>query len=266
MSRIRQYKVTAPSNPPTNAMEMYYDSATSKPTFIDQSGNILRLGGFATKDYRLIKVTEIFQGTVSYTPTTGALALFVECVGGGASGGGCGTAATNAAAAGGGGGGAYSALFTTSIKTFTVAVGAGGAAPSAGNNPGLVGGDTTFDSPSICTAKGGTGGLGVTVTAGPVIGGLGGAGGASASGVGDMKSDGSAGGYGVMLAAAQAASGNGGDSALMGGGAVGRASQGNGSTGGLYGGGGSGACILSGGASTAGGAGGNGIIRVWEMG
>jgi hypothetical protein len=216
--------------------------------------------------YAVIKVTEIFQGTTSYSYTTGARALLVECIGGGGAGGSCATGATNAAAAGGGGGGGYSSAFLTGLSAnpITVAVGAGGTPGAGGANPGGNGGDTTFGSPSVVTAKGGTGGTGDTVAAGPVIGGPGGAGGASASGVGDMKCDGCAGNNGLKLAAAHAISGQGGDS-IFAGGALGQLTQHAGVAGGNYGAGGSGGCILSGGANVQGGAGANGIIRVTEF-
>lgn len=274
MSQLRLNKGAAPSNPSANKAGLYYDQAapgvgtTIKPVIIDESGNKLVLGGLAIPDYRLIKVTEIFQGTVTYTPSNGVRALFVECIGGGGSGGGVATAVTNSGAAGGGGGGGYSCLWVTgTIKaSYTVQVGAGGAAPAAGANNGNVGTDTTFDSPSICTAKGGAGGIADTVAAGPRVAGLGGAGGAAASGVGDLKFSGGPGGPGLALAAAQAISGDGGHGGFGAGSAIGVKAQGNGTAaGGTGGAGGSGACILSGGASVAGGAGANGIIRVWEF-
>jgi hypothetical protein len=217
--------------------------------------------------YAVIKITEISQGTTSYSYSTGARALFVEGIGGGGAGGSCATGATNAAGAGGGGGGAYSAAFLTGLPAnpITVQVGAGGTPGAGGANPGGPGTDTQFGTAGLyLIAKGGLGGLAATVAVGPVIGGLGVAGGAAASGVGDMKADGNAGSTGLMLAAAQAVSGAGGSS-VFGGGAPPRSTQSNGVTGGLYGGGGSGGCILSGGANTQGGAGGNGILRITEL-
>lgn len=269
MSQLRLNKVAAPSAPAAGKGSLYFSSVDSKLHFIDESGNDRVLSGMATADYRLVRVVSYLNGTTTYTPTTGTKALYVECIGGGGSGGGCATAVTDAAAAGGGGGGAYSAKWVTgTIKaSYTVAVGAGGTAPAAGANPGNAGGDTTFDSPSIVTAKGGSGGGADTVAAGPRFGGAGGAGGASASGVGDVTTAGAPGGSGIALAAAQALSGRGGDGGgLNGGGGIEvKNSTGGGSAGGLYGGGGSGACIVSGGASQAGGAGGNGLLRIYEF-
>jgi hypothetical protein len=216
------------------------------------------LGGTPTK------VVHIFSGTTTYTPTVGVRALYVECIGGGGGGGGVLDAATNSGAGGGGGGGAYSAVYTTTIKaSFVCAIGAGGTGGAAGANNGAVGGDTTFDSASICTAKGGLGGIADTVTT-IHIGGLGGNGGPRSTGVGDLLIDGSPGSVGISLAAAEAHSGKGGASAL-GGGANGRDNQGDGITATGYGGGGSGGNNLSSVASQAGGTGAPGVIRVWEL-
>lgn len=273
MSGIKFTQVATPSNPAANLCQLYYNSATAKLTVVDQNGNLVVVGGFATKDYRLVRVTSITQGTTSFAPTSNSLAGYVEGLGAGAGGGGAATGATNAAAAGGGGSGGYSAAWLTgaawTVAGFTCQVGAGGAGGTAGANNGSVGTDTTFtDNGSTLrlTAKGGTGGISSTVAAGPVIGGLGSAGGASASGTGDNKIDGNPGGTGIMLAAAQALSGYGGIAPMFGGGAgVGKNAQSAGSNATNYGGGGSGGCILSGGASVAGGNGGNGLIRIWEF-
>lgn len=268
MSTITLTSQTTPTVPSTNKGKIFYSSTLDSLAFEDASGNVARLAGLSTTDYRLLTITEIFSGTTSYTPTTGVRALFIECIGGGGAGGGVATAITNAGAAGGGGGGAYSCTWniTNVSGTHTVAVGAGGTAGAAGANPGGVGGDTDFKDTagtSICTAKGGLGGLADTVAA-IHVGGLSVAGGAAASGVGDLKIDGGVSGTGLALAAAQAVSGSGGAS-HFGSGAASRKTQGAGVAAGVYGGGGSGGCILSGGASVAGGAGGAGLIRVWEF-
>ena len=39
-----------------------------------------------TKTYRLLRIVNIFQGTTTYTPSTLANALYVECIGGGGGG------------------------------------------------------------------------------------------------------------------------------------------------------------------------------------
>ncbi len=269
MSRTRYTKVVTPTpNPPVNTGELFYSSTLSPAAlaFIDESGNVARVAGLATADYRLIKVTSILQGTVTYTATSGARALFIQAVGGGGGGGGCATAATNSAAAGGGGSGGYSLLWTTAAQKtpWTVQVGAGGAGGVSGAN-GTAGTDTTFDTgPSICTAKGGSGGIFDTVTAtfGPRA--AGGVGGLASGGLGDVKAGGNDGGRGLAIAAAQAVSGAGAPSHL-GGAPQGIVATATGTAATVYGAGGAGACILSGGANQTGGAGSNGILIIMEF-
>lgn len=214
--------------------------------------------------YALMSRTVILNGTTTYTVPAGTRAILVEAVGGGGGGGGVINAATNSGAGGGGGGGGYSLTFKTAPKltAFTVAVGAGGtgASGAAGN----AGGDTTFDSASICTGKGGSGG-GVDTIAVIHCGGSGGAGGLASGGVGDLKIDGNPGTEGLALAAAQACSGNGGDSWYGAGGTGVKNATSVGTAPAVYGGGGSGACAISGGATQTGGAGANGVLVIWEF-
>ena len=208
------------------------------------------------------KVSEIFNPTATFTPAATTRFMYVECIGGGGSGGGS-DGGANASSGSGGGGGAYSAVFLSSIKaSYACAVGAGGVAPSAGANPGNAGGDTTFDSPSVCTAKGGGAG-----TAGAAAGtgfGLtaGGAGGASGSGVGDVKLDGNAGDSGIRVSGTVGWGGAGAAGPL--GGRVAAVTTAGGTAGKQYGAGGGGGSAVSGSATTAGGGGANGVIRVWE--
>lgn len=215
--------------------------------------------------YQYLKSVYVLNGTTTYTISAGVRMIRVQCLGAGAAGGGVIDAATNSAAGGGGGGGAYSRLDIVSPKTtaYTVAVGAGGTGVSGAD--GNVGADTTFDSPSVCTAKGGGAGKVDTVTT-LHAGGLGGAGGAAASGVGDLKLQGGPGGPGLSFAAAQAVSGQGGIGAgcLGGGGAPGVKTAGDGAAAGTFGGGGSGAVNLSSDAAHTGGAGANGLLVVEE--
>ena len=84
----------------------------------------------------------------------GSTNLVIKCRAGGGAGGGN---STGADGSGGAGGGAEQTKTVASPATsYVFSVGAGGT-PSAGNDGGD-GGDTTFGSPSICTAKGGKGG------------------------------------------------------------------------------------------------------------
>src|SRR5438105_1139097 len=192
MSRLRQTKIAQPSNPPTNTEELFY--MTSGPGYasppalmsVDESGNLAALAHFAVLDYRLIKVTAItVTGTSTYTPSNGTRAIFVECVGGGGQGGGAATSSTQVSVGSGGGAGAYSAKWITGVNaTYSVTVGVGGTTGGAGAT-GQNGADTTFGSGPLVTAKGGTGG--VAMAAGTtLITQDGTAGGAEASGVGDI--------------------------------------------------------------------------------
>lgn len=218
--------------------------------------------------YRLIAVRTV-TASGTYTPTSGTRAILVECVGGGGAGGSCATGATNSAAGGGGSAGGYSVSWLTgaAIKSsYAVVVGDGGTPAAAGSGAGGNGGNTTFDSPSVCTAIYGHGGEGDTVAAPPRLGGN--ALDNGNTGVGNlMTMPGTIGQPGMCFAAASA-HGGAGAPGPFGGGAYGRTTQGNGYTANQYGdrgSGGSGGCILSGGASVQGGAGAPGLIRVWEF-
>jgi hypothetical protein len=117
------------------------------------------------------RINRIFitaTGAGTYTPTAGTSYIDVEGVGGGGSSGGtAATSSSQAAASGGGGGGEY---FKSS---FTIAqigaskgyvVGTGGAAPSAGNNNGNAGANTTFGSTLAIGVAGGGGAGGNAAT------------------------------------------------------------------------------------------------------
>jgi len=212
-------------------------------------------------NYELTRVLTILNGTTAFVPTSGTRALLVECYGAGGAGGGAATGSSSLSMGSGGGAGAYSAnLVTGTIKaSYTVAVGAGGAGVSGA--AGNAGGDTTFDSPSIVTAKGGSGGT--TQAAGTTNAYLVGAdGGAVASGVGNICTPGSDGGSGARASASVGQSGMGGAAPFGGGMRKGVTASANGNAGDVFGGGGSGA--LTTGAAKTGGDGANGLIRIWE--
>lgn len=221
----------------------------------------------STGAYRL---NRIFMITASgtYTPTTGTRALYVECIGGGGAGSGAAsTTSGNMSVSSGGGSGAYSAVFlSASIKgSYTVVVGVGGTVGASGA-PGNSGNDTTFDSPSVCTAKGGSGSSGQVVSGSTVAVVLGGAGGAASSGIGDFKCDGSDGGIAVRLSGSVGYGGMGGAAPLGAGSSTTPAALTLlGVAGKLYGGGGSGENTGNGSGPGTGGAGANGVIRVWEF-
>lgn len=215
--------------------------------------------------YALKSVSEIAQGTVTYAPPAGVRALMVHCLGAGGGGGGCTTVAAQAAAGAGGGSGAYSRKWVTSPKSsYTVAVGQGGTAGANTGGTGGTGGDTTFDSPAICTAKGGAGGVGQTANT-TVASAAGGAGGAAASGVGDTLIDGNEGTAAFRLSGTQAIPGDGAPGpGPFGGGRVGTDANGAGVTGKQWGSSGSGALVQNGSAAAAGGVGANGRLIIEE--
>lgn len=235
---------------------------------VNEDGDVLQFGGFTTQDYRLVKVTHIFQGTVTYTPASGVRALLVECWGAGGAGGGTNVTGANVAVSGGGGGGAYSATWSIALVSgaHTVAVGAGGTGV-AGNNPGNGGGDTTFKDTAgtnICVAKGGGGGGGEASASSAIhFGGTGGAGGLASGGTGDIKQDGAPGGT-VATGGGLTHTAKGANGFQSGGGVRTLSGSGNGSPATGYAGGGGGSRGASAG-DTTGGAGGNGLIRVWEF-
>jgi hypothetical protein len=191
-------------------------------------------------------------------------AILVICVGGGGSGGGCTGASSQAALSGGGGGGGYSQklIMESSLGTTeTVTVGAGGTAPTAGDNPGNSGGNTSFG--SHVTANGGEGGLSNTASATvPRYGSAGGSGGTATGG--DVNVTGGASPrFAILFVGASGVCPSPGGSSVLGMGGV-SASVGNqdGTVGNSYGGGGSGSGAVNSGTSRAGGAGANGVVIV----
>lgn len=212
--------------------------------------------------YRLVSVTYIAQGTTTYNTPAGIDAVYVECIGAGGGGGGTTTAAASAAVGGGGGGGGYAAVFVEGpAASYTVQVGAGGAAGNTTPGVGGTGTDTTFGSPSICTATGGTGGNGMAAGTAQAVG----FGGASGVGtVGDLLLEAAPPSIAVRLSGTLAYSGGGGSAPRGGGGGRARTGAAAGNPGGIYGGGGGGGNVTNGSAAVAGGAGANGRIIVWE--
>lgn len=273
-------KVSTPSSPSANTLDLFYDTTLSKLCAVDQSGNVAQLAGFTTKDYRLIRVVNYTSGNNTHTPTAGTKAISVECWGGGGAGGGAAssTAGTNNSVGGGGGAGAYSSAFLTGTlpsagTTYDANVGAGGTAATAGNNAGGTGNDTVFrettGATNKCLAKGGVGGSGGGVSAITLgLRGAGGAGGAAASGVGDIKYDGGAGTAGVVfsvVAATGMISGEGGDTAFGGIGGASLNTSGASSNASGAGGGSAGSCDAAT-TNRSSGTGSNGLIRIWEFG
>jgi alpha-tubulin suppressor-like RCC1 family protein len=196
-------------------------------------------------------------GSQSWTVPDGVTIVDIVCVGAGGGGG----SQSGGLPGSGGGGGALSYsnnVSVTSGESLTIVVGAGGSA----GTPGTAGGDSSVsrDVTTLVLAKGGDGGTGGVANASQI----GGAGGASASGVGDVKQSGGDGGLGVDPDAAggggaggySGAGGKGGDGDIEAGaaGTGGGAGGGAGDTdGGSGGGGGGGVGVLGSGSNGAGG-------------
>lgn len=182
-------------------------------------------------------------------PSTLSYAI-IEVQGGGAGGGGN---TTSGSASGGGGAGAYSRKMITFANlpiAASVFAGAGGAAGAGAGGTGSDGQVSYFA--SILVAQGGTGGTANN-------GGRGGTGGTSTGGDLNMP-----GGDGDNASnATDATGGNGGNAILGNGGRGGTDSDFSGLPGKLFGGGGGGA-KSNGGADTAGSAGAQGVISIYE--
>lgn len=194
----------------------------------------------------LLRAPQIKTSGTSYTTPANCSSIYVEAVGGGGAGG-AGLISNNSG--GGGGSGAYCAkYFTVTASTaYTCAIGA------AGGNTTFTVGATTITAGGGSNGTGGSGGSG----------GSGGAGGTASNG--DINSGGSAGGAsGIWATGQNAAGGNGGSSFFSGGGKGGAAGASSGSAAIGYGGGGGGG---AGAASSSGngGAGYQGVIRIWEF-
>lgn len=221
-------KITTPASPATNKASIYYSSTLTPAALaaVDESGNVMRLGGFATKDYRLVRVTQHVTGDTTHTPTSGVTAIYAMGCGGGGSGAGSAASGTTAklTCSVGGGGAAYAAVWLTTLvaAAMVIAVGDGGAAATAGANNGNDGGSTTLadtGTTNRLTAVGGVKGLtansvtdtasGVSVFVGPAPG-VGGTGGAASGCTGDTKIDGGHGGSCFRLSGAMGKAGDGG--------------------------------------------------------
>jgi hypothetical protein len=161
---------------------------------------------------------KIFATTGTWTCPAGVTSVTVEAWGGGGGGGGGGAAACGY----GGGGGAYSktnAISVTPGNNYTVTVGIAGTAGASTPTDGGTGGDSGFSDNSQILAKGGSGGQYGGGSIGVGIGG------ASASGVGDIKTSGGNGGTGYAGSVyAGGGGGSGGDTTSGGNGGNGTAS------------------------------------------
>lgn len=220
-------------------------------------------GSAASQTGRLIGF-QVLTGSGTYVPTTGATAAYVTPVGAGAGAGGVPVAAgelqSTATVSSGGGGGAWASKYIAVLAaSYAFAVGTRGTGGAIGSNPGVNGGTTTFGSPAVLTAPGGTASL-----AGAASGTMGGLGGALATG-GDTNTKGMKGWPAVS--GFTRASGAGGSTPWGTGGGATNAAGGataSGEAGSGYGSGGGGAYSATASAGAAGGDGADGVILVWE--
>lgn len=207
---------------------------------------------------------QTFVATGTYTPPLGVRAIIVEVWGAGGSGAGASASAAQIAVSAGGAAGGYSRkriLAAALGPTETVTVGAGGAAPTAGNNAGNAGGTTSFG--AHCSATGGGAGNpgGSSATVSGVDGTAGGLGSS-----GDVNTRGAPSPSVLAIPTLTVAQGGQGGHSLGAGGRgafTGTSAAGTG--GNVPGGGGGGAGSYNGGGSAAGGGGGNGMVVVTEF-
>ncbi|MBV9159124.1 MAG: hypothetical protein JO019_00835 [Candidatus Kaiserbacteria bacterium] len=218
------------------------------------------------------------NGNTTYTPTAGTTAVLIQmCAGGGGGGGATGAATPTASVGAGGGSGSYLekyVTFSTTAASYVIAVGAGGTAGAAANGAGGNGGNTTFACDANCssgavtfTANGGTGAPAANTAGTSVLASLGGAGGVVSTN-GDVNETGQPGQPAQRFTGSTGVSGNGAPSHFGGGGNSVNATAASATAGNAAGGncaGGSGA--VSAGVATAvtGGAGGAGIMVIWEF-
>lgn len=185
---------------------------TAKFSFGNSASNKITWDGSTLTIVGTVPDTQVFTSSGTWTKPAGAKFVRVQCWGGG--GGGGGSATLFGDGSGGGGGGYTETIFNASdlSATVTITIGAGGAGGVAGDNPGTVGGNSTFG--SYATAYGGGGGSKGSQNGG---GGGGGALGVGAVGVATGGAGGrpiaGAGGNGATAATDSAFGGGGGGNA-----------------------------------------------------
>jgi hypothetical protein len=157
----------------------------------------------------------------TYTPTSGTKRVLVRLVGGGGGGGGVTGASSSLAAGAGGASGGYveKMVFNSGgITGGAYTTGAAGTGGSTAGGSGGTGGDTTVVvQGTTYTAKGGTGGSGMT--AGTATGNSGGGGNQAGTGTGDVNRNSEPGQPGIRFNGGAGFGGNGGHSPFGAGGA-----------------------------------------------
>ena len=255
----------------TNGASLVLPGAANIPT---QAGDIAVFRGYAAGVVRCVSYSsslgalrsvQTFTGSGTYTKPAGLRFALVKVQAPGGGGGGADSDGTGIGAAGGGGAGGYAEelLAASAIAaTETVTIGAIGAAGTNTGTNGGTGGTTSFG--SLLQATGGIGGTGTGLTSSAAAKAFsGGAGGAGSGGT--VNAEGGDGGDGWVVTT-MGVGGAGGASRF---GAQGRqvatTTDSAGVAGNNYGGGGTGGITISGNtAGFIGGAGGSGIIYVYE--
>lgn len=256
---------TAIGGYPKGAVLLGTDFLTSFISTIENNTNdpnaSTPVGWVAQSGGRLINVQTFGAGgTFAYTPTPGTKSVLVEVQGAGGAGGGAqATVSGQVSVGGGGGGGGYAKGRLTSGFTGSVVVGVGGAPVSGG--AGGNGGPSSFAGISATGGVGAVAGAAVASPAAITISGI--AAGGVGSGGNILNASGQGGQYSV--AGQGGISGQGGSSVLGGGAANIAAPGGAGTTSLSRGGGGGGAANLNVAANAIGGAGGTGIVIIWEF-
>lgn len=227
---------------------------------MDRAGAIIQAQnmGFLLGSRTIVTST----GAGTYTPPTGCRAVLFECIGGGA--GGFNTVNATAGqliAAGGGASGAYSQTFMPVAANWTFAITVGSGGSTSGSAGGVTSVTNNVNSLVVCSATGGTAGTTITSGSTEVFGTTGGS--TTGSNAGDLTFTFNPARVGHRVSGSVGISGRGGF--LFAGRCQANIAQGNGSPGGKYGAGGSGGVSINAGGTTTGGAGGQGILIVWEF-
>lgn len=211
--QIQQSQAVAAPNA-TNSGICHFDNSHFS---VDANGFVQLIGGGGSTDVGV----QVFQVTGNYTPTSGAQAIMIECIGAGGGGGGVNaTGAGQVAAAGGGGAGAYSRSIISPAPAgpITVTVGVGGTGGADGTTNGGTGGASSVG--VFTSAQGGGGGTAAPAGTSTIR--AGGLGGDASAGDGDVLGSGSSGhnGFGFITAAGDiwGVGGRGGDGPLGSGG------------------------------------------------
>ncbi len=202
-----------------------------------------------------------FTSNGTYTPTPGTAVVIVDVIGGGGGGGGCAAPSASQGSAGGGGSsGSYArARFTSGFAGAPITVGAGGAATSSAAPRGNAGDASGFG--TLVTAPGGRGGYtGIAFVPNAVVGGSEPP--AAATGGNLLNTAGNPGGPGLVLSTAAVLGGNGGSSPFGGAGSAGGNQPGGAAN--APGAGGGGASSIASAGARLGGAGGNGLVTIYE--